>query len=74
MCLCFMFCSVKLLGVLKASAYIYAIPVVTVVVAVIILDERLDMISSIGIVLTILGLIISESYDNIKNILRKNIK
>lgn len=66
--------SVKLLGVLKASAYIYAIPVVTVVVAVIILDERLDMISSIGIVLTILGLIISESYDNIKNILRKNIR
>lgn len=65
---------VKILGVLKASAYIYAIPVVTVVVAVLILDEKLDFISSIGIVLTILGLIISESYDNIRNLLRKKIK
>ena len=53
--------SLKILGVVKASAYIYAIPVITVISAMIILHERLTVLSSFGIVMTLLGLFISES-------------
>lgn len=71
--LCFVVWNItlKLLGVLKASAYIYAIPVVTVIVAVIVLDEKITILSCIGILFTISGLVLSESHNNLKYFLKK---
>jgi drug/metabolite transporter (DMT)-like permease len=50
----------KLLGAVKASVYIYIIPVVTVITSVIILKEEITFMAGIGTLLTILGLFLSE--------------
>lgn len=52
--------AVKLLGAVKTSVYIYMVPVITVVTAVIVLHERIVGIAVFGIVLTLAGLFISE--------------
>lgn len=51
--------SVKLLGAVRTSVYIYAIPVIAVVGAILILHERLSTAAVLGIVLTLAGLWIS---------------
>lgn len=53
--------SVKLLGAVNTSIYIYMVPVITVVSSVIILHEKITPVSALGIALTLLGLFISES-------------
>lgn len=53
--------AVKVLGAVKTSIYIYASPVITVVMSVIILDEKVTFLSAIGIVLTLSGLLLSEA-------------
>lgn len=60
--LCFMTWnwSVKALGAVKASAYIYLVPVVTVVSAALILQERITGLAMLGTALTLAGLVISE--------------
>ena len=59
--LCFVTWSqaVRLLGTVKTSIYIYFIPVMTVISSVIILNEKLTLYSFAGIILIILGLMIS---------------
>lgn len=52
--------AVKLLGAVKTSVYIYMVPVITVVTAVIVLHETIIGIAVFGIVLTLAGLFISE--------------
>ena len=52
---------VKRLGVVQTSVYIYAIPVITVVGALIILHERPTPAAGVGIVLTLAGLWLSSS-------------
>lgn len=52
--------SVKVLGAVKASVYIYIVPVITVITSVIILHERLTPLSVIGTALTLAGLFLSE--------------
>lgn len=52
--------SLKVLGAAAASAYIYLVPVVTVIFAAIILDEPLSLFSMAGICLTITGLMVAE--------------
>lgn len=52
--------ALKQLGAIKVSFYIYLVPVITVISSIIILDERITLMSGIGIVLTLLGLIISK--------------
>lgn len=61
--LCFMTWNfaVNVLGAVKTSAYIYAVPVITVVTSVIVLHERITGIAVIGIVLTLVGLLVSQS-------------
>lgn len=54
-------CAVNILGVLKTSIYIYAIPVITIVTSVIILHEKITPMAIIGTILTLMGLLISES-------------
>lgn len=53
--------SIKVLGAIKASVYIYLIPVVTVVTAALILQERITLLAMLGTGLTLVGLVISES-------------
>lgn len=52
--------SVRILGPVKACAYIYASPVVTVCLAALILHERMNLRSVIGAVLVLAGLALSE--------------
>ena len=53
--------AVKLLGAVKASVYIYLVPVVTVATSVLILDEPLTPILITGAALTLIGLWLSET-------------
>ncbi len=50
----------KYLGVIKTTVYIYASPVITVTMAYFILGEPLTIYKIIGMVLAILGLVISQ--------------
>jgi drug/metabolite transporter (DMT)-like permease len=52
--------SVGVLGAVRTSAYIYLIPVVTVVTAVLFLHEPITWSSAIGTILALAGLILSE--------------
>lgn len=57
--------TVKVLGAIKTSVYIYLIPVITVVTAAIILAEPMSLLLILGTALTIVGLFISK-YDSPK--------
>lgn len=52
--------AVKRLGAVKTSVYIYMVPVITVVTSVLILHEKLNFVSGLGMALTIIGLLLSE--------------
>ncbi len=54
-----------ILGAVKSTAYIYLTPVVTVVAACLILDERITPLSGTGMVLTLAGLLLSEKRGNV---------
>ncbi len=53
-------CSVRILGAVATSVYIYLTPVVTVITAMLVLDERLSAMEWLGVALTMAGLLISE--------------
>lgn len=53
--------AVKILGAVKTSTYIYAVPVITVVTSFIILDEQITVLSAVGTFFTLVGLIISQN-------------
>lgn len=52
--------AVKKIGSVKTSIYNYLNPVVTLIFSIIILDEKLGVLGFLGIILVILGLIISS--------------
>ena len=52
--------SVKTLGAVKTSVYIYAVPAITVLTSALILKEPITLLSSLGMTLTIIGLFLSE--------------
>jgi len=52
--------AVGVLGAVKTSFYIYIVPVVTIISAVMILQERITPIAFGGAILTLAGLFISE--------------
>lgn len=52
--------AVKKLGTVKTSVYIYLVPVITVIVSVLILKEKITLFSLCGIFLTLLGLMLSQ--------------
>lgn len=56
--------AVKILGSVKTSVYIYMVPVITTIVSAIILHEKITTITIIGIVLTLIGLFLSEKRGN----------
>lgn len=52
--------SVKWIGALKTSVYIYVSPIVTVVLSVLVLHEKMTLVSVIGAALILTGLLISQ--------------
>lgn len=52
--------AVKILGSVKTSVYIYIVPVITAITSTLILDEQMTESTIIGIVLTLIGLFLSE--------------
>jgi len=52
--------SVRVLGAIKTSIYIYLVPVITVVTSVIVLNERITWMSALGTILTLAGLFVSR--------------
>lgn len=59
-------CAVKILGSVKTSVYIYMVPVITTITSVIILHEQITWIAAYGIILTLIGLFVSESKKSTK--------
>lgn len=53
--------SVKILGAVKTSIYIYMVPVVTVLTSMIVLHEKITLLAAFGTILSLAGLIISET-------------
>jgi drug/metabolite transporter (DMT)-like permease len=51
---------VKVLGAVKTSIYIYMVPVITVVTSGLILREKITVLSGVGTILTLAGLLLSE--------------
>lgn len=60
--LCFVTWNValRILGAVKTSVYIYAVPVITIIISALILNEKITVYSAVGTILTLAGLIISE--------------
>ncbi len=52
--------AIKILGPVKTSIYIYLVPVVTVITSVLILHEKITLLSGLGTLLTLCGLVLSE--------------
>ncbi|MPW25442.1 EamA family transporter [Alkalibaculum sp. M08DMB] len=52
--------AVKLLGAVKTSIYIYMVPAITVITSILVLSETITWIAVCGMVLTLVGLFISE--------------
>ncbi|MCP8952870.1 DMT family transporter [Bacillus safensis] len=52
--------SVKTLGVVKSSVYIYGVPLITMVISMLVLHERLTFMSALGTALTLGGLLLSD--------------
>ena len=52
--------AVKIIGAVKTSVYIYAVPIVTVTTAAIVLKEKVTLMLIIGVILTLSGLFLSE--------------
>ena len=52
--------AMKSLGAVRASVYIYLVPVITVVFSALILGEPVTLLSLIGMGLTLLGLLLSQ--------------
>lgn len=52
--------AVKVLGAVRTSVYIYIVPVVTVITSMLILRERLTLLSGVGTALTLAGMLLSQ--------------
>jgi drug/metabolite transporter (DMT)-like permease len=51
----------KVIGAVKTNTYMYAQPILTVIIAYFVLNERLTIISLVGIIMVLIGLVISGS-------------
>ena len=52
--------SVRVLGTLQTSVYVYLVPVVTVLTSHILLDEHFTLMIRVGTILTLTGLVLSS--------------
>lgn len=62
--------SLRVLGPIKTTAYIYLTPVITVLASVIFLDEKITLLAALGIGLTMAGLILSENRFTLPDVLK----
>ncbi len=53
--------ALKVLGTIRTSVYVYLIPVITVVTSALVLDEPITIYTGLGTLLTLGGLLLSES-------------
>ncbi len=53
--------AVSVLGAVKTSVYIYAIPIITIAISAIVLHEKFTYVALFGVVLVLFGLFLSES-------------
>lgn len=60
--------AVKWLGSVKTSIYIYVVPVITATTSFLVLKEQMTTTTVVGIVLTLMGLFLSESKNQTKEI------
>lgn len=49
-----------IIGAIKTNIYVYLTPVITIIVSIIVLKEKITLIALMGIILTLFGVIISE--------------
>lgn len=56
--------AVSVLGTIKTSVYIYMVPVITIFTAFLVLNEKVTIMTLLGVILTIVGLILSERIHN----------
>ena len=49
-----------LIGAVKINIYVYLTPIITIIVAILVLDEKLGFYGIMGVVLTLLGVIVGE--------------
>ena len=52
--------AIKILGTIKTSAYIYIVPVITIITSFIVLKENISLSIIIGTILVLIGLFLSE--------------
>jgi drug/metabolite transporter (DMT)-like permease len=52
--------AVQVLGPVKTSAYIYLVPVVTIIFSALILAETITLVAGLGMALILLGIALSE--------------
>lgn len=52
--------SMKTIGVVKSSVYIYGVPIITMIISMIVLHESLTFMSGLGTALTLGGLLLSD--------------
>ena len=64
MCLCLCFVTwnlaVKIVGAVKTSVYLYLVPVVTIAASVLVLHEKISVVSVLGTVMVLMGLVLSD--------------
>jgi drug/metabolite transporter (DMT)-like permease len=53
--------AVKLVGAVKISIYLYLVPILTIIAAVVILNEPFTWVAAIGTLFTLCGVLLSES-------------
>ncbi|PIT13874.1 multidrug transporter [Snodgrassella alvi] len=58
--------AVKLVGAVKISIYIYLVPIITIVTAMLILKESFTWIAAVGTLLTLSGVLLSEGKIRVK--------
>ena len=59
-CFIIFFIFFYLIGVLKTNVYVYLTPIITIIISIIVLKERMTFTAFIGITLTLIGVIVSE--------------
>lgn len=59
--------ALKILGTVKTSVYIYMIPVITVIASAVILKEKITVMSAVGTLLVMAGLLLSEGKTGIRS-------
>jgi len=52
--------AVHILGPVKTTVYIYMVPIITIIASVLALDEKITLVSGVGMALIILGMALSE--------------